>query len=85
MHEYVTFPDETMVAYSDMLDDGTIEILAERPTEEGFDSARFSLPSITMMSHSGFGEGELRKLSAFLARHNAIITRLASEPERRYA
>lgn len=85
MHEYVTFPDETTVAFSDLLDDGTVEVLVERPTDDGFDTASYSLPSFVIGGASGFSDTELDELSGFVARNAPIITSLARENERMYA
>lgn len=85
MHEYVTLPDDTTFAFSDLLADGSIEVLVERPTMDGFDSARYSLPSLTMESSEGFSDLDLGRISSFVARNAPIITSLAGERERQYA
>ncbi len=49
MYPYVKYPDETQVVFSDVYigDNGEecIDVHFERPTENGFDSVRISLPS----------------------------------------
>lgn len=48
MYPYMTFEDGTEVIHSDLITDGDIEkviVHFERPTAEGFDSARCELPS----------------------------------------
>lgn len=49
VYEYVKYPDETLVTFSDIyIDDEGNEALFvhfERPTEKGFDSVRITLPS----------------------------------------
>lgn len=45
MWNYVQFPDETQIAYSDVREDGTVRIDIERPRDWGFDSARCIMPA----------------------------------------
>lgn len=44
-YNYVELNDGTQIAYSNFLEDGTVQIGIERPTEDGFDSARCLLPA----------------------------------------
>lgn len=39
-YNYVEFRDGTQIAYSNVLDDGCVEVSIERLIEMGFDSAR---------------------------------------------
>ena len=49
VYEYVTYPDETLVTFSDIRkkENGEeyIRVCFERPTEHGFDTVVFELPS----------------------------------------
>ena len=49
MYPYVKYPDGTEVVFSDIYNDENgeecIDIHFERPTEEGFDSVRITLPN----------------------------------------
>ena len=48
MYPFCKYADETEVVFSDIKKDGDNKILYvhfERPTENGFDSVRFELPS----------------------------------------
>ena len=46
LRPYAQFPDETVIAYSDIREDQTVEIAIERPRDWGFDSARCLMPTI---------------------------------------
>ena len=50
MYLYQTLPDETEIVHSHLIiEDGVPKVIVhfERPTEDGFDSARCSLPEYT--------------------------------------
>lgn len=56
MYPYMTFEDGTEVIHSDLIADGDIEkviVHFERPTAEGFDSARCELPSCSWTDWEG--------------------------------
>lgn len=85
MWTYVEFPDETTVAYSDMLDDGTIRINIERPVDWGFDSAQCELPSLTWKEVSGFSDAEIESFTTFLKNNSPLIYEFALNPDERLA
>ena len=74
MYPYVTFPDETLVTHSDLLDkDGikSIKVHFERPREYGFDGATCYLPSYEwtdgpLEKEGHYSEEELEKFELFL-------------------
>ena len=82
MYPYITLADETLITHSQLLDvDGTptVEVHFERPTEDGFDSARCVLPSYNWKFNHGYTEAEIEKFEELL-RHNAhLIYRYAAE------
>lgn len=82
---YVELEDGTQVAYSSVLDDGTVELSVERPVELGFDSARCLLPAFEWSDVQGFSEDEMRYLDGFVHNNAALILRLAREASRTYA
>ena len=48
MYQYVKYPDETQVMFSNVYTENNIECIDvhfERPTENGFDSVRIQLPT----------------------------------------
>ena len=56
MYPYMTFEDGTEVVHSDLVtDDGTEKVFVhfERPTSDGFDSARCELPSYAWTDWEG--------------------------------
>lgn len=57
VHEYVKYPDETLVTFSDIRkkDNGEeyIRVCFERPTEHGFDTVVFELPSYNIIEKDG--------------------------------
>ncbi len=57
VHEYVKYPDETLVTFSDIRkkDNGEeyIRVCFERPTEHGFDTVVFELPSYNIIERDG--------------------------------
>lgn len=57
VYEYVKYPDETLVTFSDIRkkDSGEeyIRVCFERPTEHGFDTVVFELPSYNIIERDG--------------------------------
>ena len=70
MWNYVQFPDETQIAYSDVREDGTVRIDIERPRDWGFDSARCIMPAYQWSDVDGFSGQEIEEFDVFL-RNNA--------------
>lgn len=84
MWRYVTFPDETIVAYSDIRDDGTVQIDVERPRDGGFDTARCLMPAYRWSKVDGFSDEELEDFEAFLRNNAPLIFDFARNPENRW-
>ncbi len=64
VYEYVTYPDETLVTFSDIRKKESgeeyIRICFERPTEHGFDTVVFELPSYKIIERDGqYSEDEI--------------------------
>lgn len=75
MYPYMKFEDETEVTFSQIINkDGvdTVEVHFERPTDNGFDSARCELPSYKWIIREEYSEGEIKKFTEFLE-HNAHL------------
>ena len=53
MYPYMKLPDDTEIVHSELLDGNTMLVHFERPTENGFDSVRFVLPSYDKVSCEG--------------------------------
>lgn len=84
-YNYVELNDGTQIAYSNFLEDGTVQIGIERSTEDGFDSARCLLPAFSWSEVDGFSQDEVDKLQHFLRNNLPLIWRLAGEVSREYA
>lgn len=84
-YSYAELPDETRIAYSQILEDGMVEIGIERPVEGGFDSARCRVPSFVWSSIDGFKPEEISRLERYLRNNLPLIWRLVEEKSRRYA
>ena len=62
MYPYITLADETEIVHSQLLEeDGIKKVIVhfERPTEDGFDSARCELPNYRWIYNEGFTESEI--------------------------
>ena len=69
MYPYMKLADETEIVHSHLIEeDGVKKVLVnfERPTEEGFDSARCELPSYRWLMREGYSSEELRQFEQFL-------------------
>ena len=67
MYNYLKLADGTQIAISNPLDDGTIQVTAERPIDGGFDSATCFLPFCEWHDPQGFSAAELDRLSELIA------------------
>jgi hypothetical protein len=83
MHPYLTFADGTMVLHSDLKPDedgGRVFVHFERPTDDGFDSVRFELPSYEMTTREGsFSDEEIAGFRRFLASNAHLLYEFAAE------
>ena len=84
-YEYVELADGTQIAYSNVLEDNTVEVSVERPVELGFDSARCLLPAFTWSHVEGFSPADIENLDAFVRRNAPLLLRLAKEASKVYA
>ena len=69
MYLYQTLPDETEIVHSHLIiEDGVQKVIVhfERPTEDGFDSARCSLPEYTWIFKHGYSTNEISFFEQFL-------------------
>ena len=84
-YNYVELEDGTQVAYSNVLDDGIVEVSIERPIELGFDSARCLLPTFEWSDIDGFDDEDLTYLDSFIHNNAPFILRLAREASKTHA
>lgn len=84
-YSYAELQDQTCIAYSNVLEDGIVEVSAERPVDLGFDSAICVLPAFDWRDVEGFSTDELSELDSFIHRNAPLILRLAREASKEYA
>lgn len=73
MHEFVTYPDGTLVVSSDIRKkenwDEYIIVCFERPNEYGFDTVIFELPSYNIIKKDGkYTDGEIEMFKTVVER-----------------
>lgn len=84
-YTYAELEDETQIVYSNVLEDHTVEVVAERPVEWGFDSAKCLLPAFAWSEIEGFSEADMKRLDAFVHTNAPLILRLARDVSKSYA
>ena len=75
MSPYMKLSDETEIVHSHLIEENgekRVEVHFERPTDDGFDTARCSLPSYKWIKRDGFTEEEIANFEIFL-RNNAHL------------
>ena len=80
IYPYITLADGTEIVHTQVFDEGgqeCVEVHFERPSDNGFESARCSLPLYEWILRDGFTDGEIEAFEEFL-KHNAhLIFRFA--------
>lgn len=83
MYPYMTLADGTEIVHSHIIekDNGQQEVLVhfERPTEDGFDSARCCLPTYTWISRQGYSDEELAFFEQLLHSNAHLLYKYAAE------
>ena len=79
MYGYLTLPDETGVAHSEMKPDGSVKVCFERPVDGGFWDATCWLPDYRWEEIKGFSGDEIQKLEAFLRNNAHLIIAFSQE------
>lgn len=72
LYPYMTLIDETEIVYSQLIGHGSAEkviVHFERPTENGFDSARFELPAYRWVLQDGYSDREISAFEEFLKKN----------------
>lgn len=80
LRPYAQFPGETVIAYSDIREDQTVEIAIERPRDWGFDSARCLMPAYRWFDIDGFSDKDLAGFELFLRNNAPLIFEFANDP-----
>lgn len=81
MYPYMILGDETEIVHSHLIDENgekSVEVHFERPTDEGFDMARCSLPSYTWIKRDGFTDDEINKFEKFLHSNAHLLFKYAA-------
>lgn len=69
MYHYMTLADETEIVHSHIIEENEVKkviVNFERPTENGFDSARCELPDYKWTEKEGFSESEIEMFEELL-------------------
>lgn len=81
MYPYMKLADETEIVHSQVIEEnGKQKVIVnfERPTAEGFDSARCELPVYRWISITGFTEEEIEIFSVLLRSNAHLLYKYAS-------
>jgi hypothetical protein len=82
LYPYMTLADETEVVHSHLIkQDGTEKVIVhfERPTENGFDSARCELPDFRWVLQNGYSDAEISNFEELLKKNTLQIWKYASD------
>lgn len=80
MYPYMILADETEVTHSHIIEnDGEkiVEVHFERPTNEGFDMARCSLPSYKWITIEGYSNSEIEMFEKYLHSNAHLLFKYA--------
>lgn len=81
MYPYMTLADETEIVHSQIIEeDGMQKVLVhfERPTENGFDSARCELPSYNWVLKDGYTNDEIDMFEKLLRSNAHLLYKYAA-------
>lgn len=86
MHTYCKYYDDTEVVFSDIIvnEDGieTVQVHFERPTENGFDSIRFELPTYKILYKEGnYSDEEIKMFKEILKKSAPSFFKWAKEDQ----
>ena len=82
MYPYMTLADETEIVHSQIIkEEGKEKILVhfERPTEDGFDSARCELPTYKWLYNYGYSKKEIDFFEKLMKSNAHLIYRYARD------
>lgn len=81
MYPYMVLSDETEIVHSQIIEeDGKKKVLVnfERPTEEGFDSARCELPDYRWIFRDGYSDEEIKLFEELLHSNAHLLYKYAA-------
>lgn len=82
LYPYMTFADETEVCHTQVIENPTgekVEVHFERPTDDGFCTARCELPDYHWQKQDGFTSEEIAVFEDFLHANARLIFKYARE------
>lgn len=82
MYPYMTLGDGTEIVHSHLIKDGDeqkVIVNFERPTDDGFDSARCELPSYTWINIQGYSDNEIELFRKLLESNAHLLYKYAAE------
>ena len=84
VYEFAKYPDETLVVFSDIRKkkngDEFIQVSFERPTERGFDTVVFELPSYEIVEKDGnYTDNEIEEFRKTIERAAHFFFKYARE------
>lgn len=80
MYSYITLADETEIVHSQILEENgekRVEVHFERATEDGFDTARCSIPSYKWIKREGFSDEEIELFEKILHSNAHLLFKYA--------
>lgn len=80
MYPYMTLTDETEIVHSQLIEENGVKkviVHFERPTENGFDSARCELPSYKWTIKEGYTEDEIAMFEELLHSNAHLLYKYA--------
>lgn len=81
MYPYMTLADDTEIVHSQIVKENGIEkviVNFERPTEEGFDSARCVLPMYEWVERDGYSDEEIEEFEKLLHSNAHLLYKYAA-------
>ena len=81
MYPYMTLSDETEIVHSQIIDEnGKKKVLVhfERPTDNGFDSARCELPDYNWIYKNGYSDSEIEMFENLLRSNAHLLYKYAA-------
>ena len=81
MYPYMTLSDETEIVHSQFIEDKGIKkviVNFERPTDNGFDSARCELPEYKWTEKEGYSDEEIAFFENLLHRNAHLLYKYAA-------
>ena len=80
MYPYMTLPDGTEIVHSQLIDGEKPKVIVhfERPTDDGFDSARCELPDYNWTIREGYTDEEISMFSQLLTSNAHLLYKYAA-------